>query len=309
MAKGLRYTLIIFAGFIALGVWFYFFYVLSSDYADTSMELSMEISQFEIEPSLPEATPSIPGRIAREIEKQSLKDRDVFALEWISEELEALKENEKRISIDSDKSSPKDECFQLGVFQEGKNCNLYEQMLQSLKSAKIFYNNPTKMTVSETVEISLALNPANPSEAQAQLTDLTGTPTSGESKIARHMSAEITGANFVVEPPGLQKRLILENNTTTWKWKVTPLKKGKEELLTLDVYAHFEVNGETSPAIAIKTYREKILVEVTAWDSLKNTVSQWTPIIALLLTLIGAFWGLYRWVREKQWRAPSNETP
>lgn len=158
------------------------------------------------------------------------------------------------------------------------------------------------MTVGEVVEVDLSLNPSNPKEAKEQLKGLQGIVTEGRSKIARHMSAELFGASFDVEPPGPQKRIVIDSSTTSWKWKVKPLKEGKEELLTLDIYVHLEVDGKTTPPITIKTYREKILVEVTAWDALKQSVADWTPIIALVLTVVGALWGIYSWLRGRKWR-------
>ena len=85
------------------------------------------------------------------------------------------------------------------------------------------------------------------------LEGLQGKVTEGTSVIARQMSAELFGASFEIDPKGPQKQLVIDVNTTKWKWKVKPLKEGKEELLTLDVYVHLTVDGKTSPPITIKT--------------------------------------------------------
>ena len=116
------------------------------------------------------------------------------------------------------------------------------------------------------------------------------------------MSAELIGTSFEIEPSGLQQRLVLSSNTTTWKWKVNPIKEGKEELLTLDVYAHFEVDGKTTPPITIKTFREKILVEITPWNAIKKVAADWSPAITLLFAIVGTLWGLFVWYHRKEWR-------
>ena len=201
----------------------------------------------------------------------------------------------------------KPECLQLGVSSGSDDCGLYESLLSNLRESSFFYNKLTKMTVGEVAEINLALNPSNSEEAKAQLKELKGVAAEGKSKIARHMSAELFGASFEVNPSGPQKRVVLDSNTTKWKWKVKPLKEGTEELLTLDVYVHLEVNGKLSPPITIKTYREKILVDVSGWDAINSFVATWSSIIGLLLTIVGSVWTAYLWFRSKKWKLDVNE--
>lgn len=193
-------------------------------------------------------------------------------------------------------------CGELGIATPAPNCDAYEKLLAGLRKAPFFYNKPARMTAGEAVEVDLALNPSDPAGARALLHGLHGTTARGESPIARHMSAQLFGAAFEVSPAGPQRRIVLTSNTTTWQWKVTPRAPG-EKLLTLSVYVHLEVDGKSSPPIAIRTYRDRIRVEVSRWRVLAAATEYWSPILGFVVALTGALWGAWRWLRRRGWKA------
>ena len=182
------------------------------------------------------------------------------------------------------------ECSQLGVSKDSNDCRVYEKLFENLKESSFFFNKPNKMTVGEIAEIDLSLNPSNYDLAKKQLDGLEGIVIKGSSKISRHMSAELFGPTFKTSPSQPQKRTIIDSNTSIWKWKIEPLKEGIGEPLTLDVFVHLEVDGKTSPPIIIRTFRERIIVEVKTSDAIKKFAVEWSPIILLIFAIIVAIW-------------------
>ena len=176
-------------------------------------------------------------------------------------------------------------------------------MLKKLKAAKLSYNRPESMQLDEPIQISLLVNPADQQEVKAQLGGLPGEIREGETKVARHMSAELNGgAAFEVDPKGPQQRDFTWVTATRWDWKVTPKVDGDDQLLTLDIYVHLVAKDGKSSPIRIHTYRDKIRVDVSVWKRLSHGLPAIAAMVTALATILGGTWAGYVWLRKRSWK-------
>jgi hypothetical protein len=179
--------------------------------------------------------------------------------------------------------------------------------LRSLRKAPLAYNKPDTMTRGDRTAISLVIDATPNAEPAQRLVGFEGFVIQNTTKIARHMSAELKGEEFTVEPSEPQRRLVTAASAVEWRWYVTPQEAGKDKLLVLDVYAHLEEDNEISLPIVIRTFRDRIRVEVTTWDRIIDASSAIGAVNAFVAAIVGSGWGLFVWWRKKSWRRESDE--
>lgn len=199
-------------------------------------------------------------------------------------------------------------CARLGIIAVDGQCTDYEAAIEGLAEAPLAYNRPVSMTRGVTQEISLVLDLDQQGAPATQLRGLSGEIVQATTKVARHMSAELRGVAFEIDPKEPQRRLVTAAAPVQWTWAVKPIEEGEAQFLTLEVHAHIEAEGAVSQPIKIRTFRDEILVEVTTWDRVTDVAAEIKPIHALVVAVIGSGWGLFVWWRRKKWRVePDSE--
>ena len=86
-----------------------------------------------------------------------------------------------------------------------------------------------------------------------------------------------------------------------------PHEAGENKILTLDVFAHIQINYQISDPITVRTYRNKFSVDVKTWDRVVEAVNAIQPIHALIVALVGSGWAMFMWWRKRQMKAASKE--
>ena len=71
----------------------------------------------------------------------------------------------------------------------------------------------------------------------------------------------------------------------SWNWQVTPKDTGPGKPLKLQLFAHLEGPGSTSPVL-LKTLDSTIAVDVKTWDWIVAQVRAMQPIYAIIAAIL-----------------------
>lgn len=204
-------------------------------------------------------------------------------------------------SMPSTASAPPQRCAELGVIVDGEqSCIDYETVLAGLKSAPLAYNRPERMVRDRVTDISLVIDPTVAPDPAGALSEFSGEPVEAETKIARHMSARLSGAAFEITPDGFQKKLISAAAPTQWVWGVVPREGGSDKVLTLEVFAHVVAGERVSEPVTLRTFHDKIVVDVSTLDWLNDIISKIKPIYAFIATVIAGLAGAFVWIGKRR---------
>ncbi|MDA1100422.1 MAG: hypothetical protein O2967_15705 [Proteobacteria bacterium] len=197
---------------------------------------------------------------------------------------------------------PIDNCARLAIIGGQGDCDTYEEITKILDTAPLAYNRPDTMVRGDTIEISLVIDPTEQGKPSARLKGLIGKIVDEKIKVSRTMSAELHGINFRVEPKGPQKRLVTKVAPVRWDWAVTPLVAGRDMALTLDVNIHFQEQGKVSLPVTVRAYRDRIFVDVAAWDRIKDIMAEITLVHTFLAAVLGSggLLGAIAWYRSRR---------
>ncbi|MDT4968133.1 MAG: hypothetical protein QOJ64_2870 [Acidobacteriota bacterium] len=178
----------------------------------------------------------------------------------------------------------------------GKNI---DEINNQLPTAKIDYNAPDTMNLEETTTIQLVLEPRGVTEeARKQIERVPGKRVTQENvKTTEEMEAQLTAADpsaFTITEITLVRQQIPQNEPTQWRWKVTPLKSGKQTL-TLVLNVIYENHGKEQKR-TLPTYEKTIDVSVGIRNRVTSVVTTaWDWIWkAMLIPALAALWLLIR---------------
>ena len=118
------------------------------------------------------------------------------------------------------------------------------------------------------------------------------------------MSAILKGKGFEIEELNPQIQAISPDETTTWKWQVTPIKDGDQYLiLTLSAIIDIE---DKEAQLVIKTFEKTIKVEVSIDQHISIFIgSNWQWLWASILVPLSPFiWKYYQ--KRKTKNNPNN---
>jgi hypothetical protein len=186
--------------------------------------------------------------------------------------------------------------------QEPSSLERVAEKLRELVRGSIAFNTPEEMQVGKTETIELLLSTSSSAEELKQQLTEAGEKEGAEGiPTADRMQARLTGdPGFVIQAITPEEQAISSEETTKWRWGVTPTQAGEEKKLHLTITALIEVAEETTPR-AIDTYNRTIMVKEVQ-KSWGQRVSEfighnwqwlWTSILAPI-----AFWA-YRIYRRR----------
>jgi hypothetical protein len=227
-----------------------------------------------------------------------------LACEWLGRERRYnVMIRETNVSRTAGVSRTANECVDLGIINKNK-CHDYERIVDNLRRVPLAYNRSDKMTFGKPTEIRLLIDASNTNRLLSALEGLEGSIVEDTTIATLHMSAELHGVTFRVEPHGLQRKVVTPVNPTPWTWSVTPLEAGDDKVITLDLYAHIQDGDSVLEPFSVRTYRDRISVDVTTWDYVVSMVKDLTPMHAFVVALFGTLSGIAAW----GWRQSSTKT-
>jgi hypothetical protein len=215
-----------------------------------------------------------------------------------------------------DLPQPSARCISLGI--QATDCTDYEQILSRLKEAWTAYTCPKQMTKGRTYSVALVLDPMKSTdisedEAKEKLSEQLGaTPdevAARLTKIARFMSAKLTGAAFKIKPEQSQKLTVTEVAPVRWEWQVTPTEGGADKRITLTLAVHVGKDEGSTSEVQIKTLVEEIDVDVSLFDqvlAMSSPAQQVLTVGGSIATILSA---VLAWLyRSKIWHWLGSRT-
>jgi hypothetical protein len=155
---------------------------------------------------------------------------------------------------------------------------------KELKTGKIEYNLPTKMSLPDATTVSVVLHGyedvGGPVPAGAQSAAL---------KVSQRMrvvlSAEENPNEFKIEPDGTEDvQLVPIDGTARWQWKVTPKEPAKDQKLTIRALLVYP-NDPNKAAVEITSYTAEVSVQVgSVWEWTKYLF--WNDPVGLVKYLL-----------------------
>ncbi|MEL7079785.1 MAG: RcpC/CpaB family pilus assembly protein [Pseudomonadota bacterium] len=190
-----------------------------------------------------------------------------------------------------------------------------DAIVSELRDADLAFNRPDEMILGQTTTVELVLAPdevaaldqlpkdadiSTRAEAIGLSADLSGTTRVVEDvEYALKMQATLAGLDFIIDPPGPQRRTLLDDRSAKWVWTVEPKSHGPGKVLNLTVGAIVAEGGTDLPPIAIKTFSEKILVNVTLWDQAVGLAKEVTALHGVIVAVGGALVAVLGWLRAR----------
>ena len=205
------------------------------------------------------------------------------------------------MSAAKEENKKEDGCAELGEI--GK-CSNIEDVIKSLKEANLKYNHPNSMYLGRKTQVSLILETTGEDQSQ-ELKGLSGDIKTGKSKISRIMQAELSGADFKIEPSGPQKRTITTLAPVKWTWFVTPVQDGSNKRLNLELAAILREATREMPPVTIRTFKTEITVDVKWWDLALHKIKSLDPVYQLATAIGGVasalllIWRVLAWGRRR----------
>jgi hypothetical protein len=155
---------------------------------------------------------------------------------------------------------------------------------KELKTGKIEYNLPTKMSLPDATTVSVVVHGyedvSGPLPAGAQSAAL---------KVSQRMrvvlSAEENPNEFKIEPDGMEDvQLVPIDGTARWQWKVTPKEPATDQKLTIRALLVYP-NDPNKAAVEITSYTAEVSVQVgSLWEWTKYLF--WNDPVGLLKYLL-----------------------
>ncbi len=164
--------------------------------------------------------------------------------------------------------------------------------IEKMQTANIVFDTPSSMYRNKTYIINLKLDAVK--DISDLFKELSGTEKeSAVVKYSSTMKAELISENkkaFEITPITPDTQVISSINTTSWKWDVTPLELG-EQNLHLSLTAFLDIEGKEK-ALSIKTFDKVIEVNIAYPDEITLFMqNNWKWILgSLLFPLVGFWW-------------------
>lgn len=176
------------------------------------------------------------------------------------------------------------------------SADLVDEIIESLKKAKIVYNTPAMMRLGNIKTIELILSPVLTYDDLIAELEETGEVDSGEIRISNRMEANLSGQGFIIEALQPDLQAVGSIQPTKWRWNVTPNKPGTYSLhLTLS--AHIPVAERDAPFV-IQTFDRQIQVNITLPQRISAFLgTNWQWLWAAILVPFGGY--IWRRVRTK----------
>ena len=172
-----------------------------------------------------------------------------------------------------------------------------EGAVRQLEWGSTAFDAPPAMRYQESQIVRLLVSASHsPAELENRLKDKAGAA-SARIRISNRMEAKLTGEGFTIESLGPELQAVRRHQDTTWRWEVTPTRKGRP-VLHLALFAHLSVAGQDAPLV-IRTFDRRIGVDVTpAQVAFEFVGNNWQWLWAAVLVPIATL-GYHVWKKRR----------
>lgn len=175
-----------------------------------------------------------------------------------------------------------------------------EDALGRLRPASVAFNTPTTLRLGESAEIQLLLSIREPlARLKKQIAEI-GEVEGAKVRVSDDMEARLTGPGFEIEAISDPRQLVVESETTGWKWEIEATESGRHRL-HLTLTAFIEVDGERR-ARTVQTFERTLVIDVPWTSRVSGFVDDnWQWLWSAILVPVGL------WVLQRRRRTAASE--
>ncbi|MEO0550068.1 MAG: hypothetical protein AAFZ91_09110 [Pseudomonadota bacterium] len=168
-----------------------------------------------------------------------------------------------------------------------------DAVVDSLRSVPIAHETPGAARFGRAFEVTLAIDGTGDTNAADALLGQ-GNVVEAEALISPDVRATLSGSNFEIDPVTPLIQTISPLTENIWRWKVTPLETGAQDLI-IEIFA---LDGDR--AMPVRTFRDRVEVQVSAVGqaiAVANSLSPLAVVIGGIGSLLAGLLGVFRFFR------------
>ena len=170
-----------------------------------------------------------------------------------------------------------------------------ETFLENLKTVPVAHETPPTAEYKRPFEAVLAID-ATGDDSAADALPGHGNIVEGTAQVSKTVEARLSGSGFAITAMTPVQQTISPLTENTWRWSVTPLTSGSQEL-TFDIYAI-----DDGPAVPLRTFHNSVTVQVTGLNRAIAFADQANPLAVFLGgvgSVLAGLFGAVRFVRRR----------
>ena len=170
-----------------------------------------------------------------------------------------------------------------------------DAFLNTLRSVPVAHETPATAEYKRPFEAVLAID-ATGDDSAADALPGRGNVEEGTAKVSKTVEARLSGSGFAIKAMTPEQQTISPLTENTWRWSVTPLTAGNQEL-TFDIYAI-----DDGPAVPLRTFHNTVTVQVTGLNRAIAFADQANPLAVFLGgvgSVLAGLFGAVRFVRKR----------
>jgi hypothetical protein len=171
----------------------------------------------------------------------------------------------------------------------------YDAFLENLKTVPVAHETPSAAEYKRPFEAVLAIDATGDSTAVDALPGH-GNISEGTAQVSKTVEARLSGSGFAIKAMTPEQQTISPLTENTWRWSVTPLTAGNQEL-TFDIYAI-----DDGPAVPLRTFHNTVTVKVTGLNRAIAFADQANPLAVFLGgvgSVLAGLFGAIKFVRRR----------
>jgi hypothetical protein len=170
-----------------------------------------------------------------------------------------------------------------------------DAFLENLKTVPVAHETPSAAEYKRPFEAVLAIDATGDSTAVDALPGH-GNISEGTAQVSKTVEARLSGSGFAIKAMTPEQQTISPLTENTWRWSVTPLTAGNQEL-TFDIYAI-----DDGPAVPLRTFHNTVTVKVTGLNRAIAFADQANPLAVFLGgvgSVLAGLFGAIKFVRRR----------
>ncbi|KJS25156.1 MAG: hypothetical protein VR75_12115 [Hyphomonadaceae bacterium BRH_c29] len=170
-----------------------------------------------------------------------------------------------------------------------------DDFLKNLKTVPVAHETPAAAEYKRPFEAVLAIDATGDDTAVDALPGR-GNIEEGTAKVSKRVEARLSGSGFAIKAMTPEQQTISPLTENTWRWSVTPLTAGNQEL-TFDIYAI-----DDGPAVPLRTFHNTVTVKVTGLNRAIAFADQANPLAVFLGgvgSILAGLFGAIKFMRRR----------
>lgn len=168
--------------------------------------------------------------------------------------------------------------------------------LEGLQTVPIAHETPNRAKFGLPFDVTVAIDATGDDTAVDALPG-TGNIVEGTAQVSATVMAALSGETFMIEAVTPTTQTVSPLTENVWRWRVTPTETGAHDLV-VELFAL----SETGAAMPVRTFRDKVEVQVSRVGQVISVVDSFSPIAVVIGgigSLLGGLFGAIRLFRKR----------